>query len=188
MEPDSSPAAAWPDPNQPSAGSYAPPADPYAPPAGQYAPPAGQQMNMAVPPMAGLGTATGLQMKQRSPIGVWLLGLVTFGIYPLVYWYKVHVELGQFDPRREVKPVFELMSVWLLGFTIVLPVLSILHLAERIRAAQVAVGLTEDCSGGLGLLFAILSGTHVIYYQSKLNQVIAANSSVPAGQPIALRG
>jgi hypothetical protein len=181
MEPDSSPAAAWPEPHQPQAGSYAPPAAPYAPPAGQ-------QMNMANPPMAGMGTATGLQMKMRSPIGVWLLGLVTFGIYPLVYWYKIHVELGQFDPRREVKPVFELMSVWLLGFTIVLPVLSILHLAERIRNAQTAVGLTEDCSGGLGILFAILSGTHVIYFQSKLNQVIAANSSVPAGQPIALRG
>ncbi len=181
MESDSSPAAAWPDPNQPAAGSY-------APPGAQYAPPAGQQMNMAAPPMASMGTAAGLQMKQRSPIGVWLLGLVTLGIYPLVYWYKVHVELGQFDPRREVRPVFELMSVWLLAITIVLPILSILHLAERIRNAQTAVGLAEDCSGGLGLLFAFLSGTHVIYYQSKLNQVIAANSSVPAGQPITLCG
>jgi hypothetical protein len=180
MEPDSSPAAAWPDPQQPSAGSDSPPAAPYSPPAGQ-------QMNMAAPPMGGVGTASGRQMKHRSPIGVWLLGLVTFGIYPLVYWYKVHAELGLFDPRREVRPVFELMSVWLLGFTIVLPILSILHLAERIRNAQTAVGLTEDCSGGLGLLFAILSGTHVIYYQSKLNQVIAANGSVLAGQPIALR-
>lgn len=181
MEPDSSPAAAWPDPHQPAAGSYAPPADPYAAPTGQ-------QMNMAASPMAAMGTAAGQQMKQRSPIGVWLLGLVTFGIYSLVYWYKIHVELGQFDPRREVKPVFELMSVWLLAFTIVLPILSILHLAERIRNAQTAVGLPEDCSGGLGILFAILSGTHVIYFQSRLNQVIAANSTVPAGQPIALRG
>jgi hypothetical protein len=145
-------------------------------------------LNMAAQPMAGMGTVTGLQMKTRGPIAVWLLGLVTFGIYPLVYWYKIHVELGQFDPRREVKPVFELMSVWLLAFTIVLPILSILHLAERVRNAQTAVGLTEDCSGGLGILFAILAGTHVIYFQSKLNQVIAANSSVPAGQPIALRG
>jgi len=187
MEPDSSPAAAWPEPNQPQAGSYAPPAAAYEPPAGQQMDHA-VPLNMAAQPMPGMGTASGLQMKQRSPIGVWLLGIVTLGIYPLVYWYKIHVELGQFDPRREVKPVFELMSVWLLAFTIVLPVLSILHLAERIRNAQTAVGLTEDCSGGLGILFAILSGTHVIYFQSKLNQVIAANSSVPAGQPITLRG
>jgi hypothetical protein len=78
------------------------------------------------------------------------------------------------------------MSVWLLGFTIVLPILSVLHLAGRIRNAQIAVGRPEDCSGGLGLLFAVLSGTHVIYYQFKLNQVIAANS-VPAGQRIELR-
>jgi hypothetical protein len=186
MEPDSIPAAAWPDPNQPQADSYAPPAAGYAPPvAGEnfHAVP----LSMEARPGPGMGTVTGLQMKQRSPIGVWLLGIVTFGIYPLVYWYKVHAELGQFDPRREVSPVFELMSVWLLGFTIVLPILSIVHLAERIRNAQTAVGLSEDCSGGLGILFAILSGTHVIYYQSKLNQVIAANSTVPAGQPVTLR-
>ena len=36
-----------------------------------------------------------------------------------------------------------------------------------------------------GCVFAFLAGTHVIYYQSKLNQVIAANN-VPAGQPITL--
>jgi Domain of unknown function (DUF4234) len=144
-------------------------------------------MNMPVPPMGGPVAITGIQMKQRNPIGVWLLSLVTFGIYALVYWYKIHVELARFDPRREVSPVFELMSVWLLGFTIVLPILSIFRLAGRIRNAQLAVGLAEDCSGGLGLLFAFLSSTHVIYYQSKLNQVIAANAAVPAGQPITLR-
>jgi hypothetical protein len=57
--------------------------------------------------------------------------------------------------------------------------------AQAAQAAQAAVGQPPDCSGGLGLLFAFLTGTHVICYQSKLNQVIAANN-VPAGQPITL--
>jgi hypothetical protein len=135
-----------------------------------------------------MNAPVGVQMKERSPVGVWLLGIVTFGIYYLVYWYKIHTELAQFDPRRPVNPVFELMSVWLLAFTIVLPIMSILGLATKIRGAQTAVGLPEDCSGGLGLLFGFLGGTHVIYYQSRLNQVIAANAGVPAGQRIELRG
>jgi hypothetical protein len=128
----------------------------------------------------------GLQMKPRSPIGVWLLPFITFGIYHLVYWYKVHAELAEFDRRRQISPVFELMSVWLLGWTIVLPIMSIVGLATKIRNAQAAAGLPQDCSGGIGLLLAICLGTDVIYYQSKLNEIIAANNAAP-GQPVQLR-
>jgi hypothetical protein len=56
----------------------------------------------------------------------------------------------------------------------VLPIMSIVRLGGKIRAAQVAVGRAMDCSGDRGLLFAYLAGTHVICYQSKLNHVIAA--------------
>ena len=63
--------------------------------------------------------------------------------------------------------------------------LPIVRLGGKIRAAQAAAGQATDCSGGRELLLAFLAGTHVIYYQSKLNQVIAANS-VPARQPITL--
>lgn len=61
----------------------------------------------------------------------------------------------------------------------------IVRLGGKIRAAQAAAGQPTDCSGGLGLLFAFLAGTHVICYQSTLNQVVAA-SNVPPGQPITL--
>jgi len=56
----------------------------------------------------------------------------------------------------------------------------IVRLAGKIRAAQAAAGQPTDCSGGLGLPFAFLAGTHVSCYQSELNQVTAANI-VPAG-------
>jgi len=61
----------------------------------------------------------------------------------------------------------------------------ITRLGGKIRAAQAAAGQPTDCSGGLGLLFAFLAGTHVIFDQPKLNQVIAANN-VPARQHITL--
>lgn len=128
----------------------------------------------------------GVQMKPRNPVGVWLLSYVTLGIYHLVYWYKIHAELAEFDRRRQISPVFELMSVWLLAWTIVLPIMSIVGLATKIRNAQAAVGLPQDCSGGLGLLLAFLLGTDVIYYQSKLDEIIAANNVAP-GQTVQLR-
>jgi hypothetical protein len=168
----------------PPTSTLGPPASAFQPPSGP--PVAGPPQGMPAAPLMGM-TAACLQMKHRSPVGVWLLSFVTLGIYGLVYWYKIHAELAQFDPRRKISPVFELMSIWLLSFTIVLPIMSIVGLGGKIRAAQAAVGLPADCSGGLGLLFAFLAGTHVIYYQAKLNQVIGANS-VPAGQPITLAG
>jgi hypothetical protein len=170
----------------PPTSESGPPASAFEPPAGPLvaAPPQGPQGTPAVP-LIGMTTPAGLQMKHRSPLGVWLLSIITFGIYGLVYWYKIHAEPARLDPRQKISPVFELMSVWLLSFTIVLPIMSIVRLGGKIRAAQAAVGQPADCSGGRGLLFAFLAGTHVIYYQSKLNQVIAANSA-PAGQPITL--
>ena len=174
-----------PDPQEsmPPTSEFGPSADAFDPPAGP--PVAAPPQAMPAVPLIGMTAPSGLQMKHRSPLGVWLLSIITFGIYGLVYWYKIHAELARLDPRQKISPVFELMSVWLLSFTIVLPIMSIFRLGGKIRAAQAAVGQPTDCSGGLGLLFAFLAGTHLIYYQSKLNQVIAANS-VPAGQPITL--
>ena len=163
----------------PPTSEFGPSADAFDPPAGPVAAP---PHAMPAVPLIGMTAPSGLQMKHRSPLGVWLLSIITFGIYGLVYWYKIHAELARLDPRQKISPVFELMSVWLLSFTIVLPIMSIFRLGGKIRAAQAAVGQPTDCSGGLGLLFAFLAGTHLIYYQSKLNQVIAVHS-VPAGRP-----
>lgn len=164
----------------------------------QYAPGAGaygqEQAYGAVQPYAAgqpyapgmaAGPATGLQMKQRNPVGVWLLNYITFGIYGLVYWYKIHAELAEFDRRRHINAAWELISIWLLGWTIVLPLMSIGGLAGKIRNAQAAAGLPQNCSGGIGILLVFLFGTHIIYYQLKLDEIISANP-VPPGQQIAL--
>jgi hypothetical protein len=119
----------------------------------------------------------GIQMKDRRPVGVWLLTLATLGIYGLVYWYKIHAELLEFDRRRHISPVFELMSVFLLTWTIILPFMSIGSLAQKIRIAQSTAGLEQSCSGTRGSLLALLFGAHVIYYQRKLNEIIAANGA-----------
>jgi Domain of unknown function (DUF4234) len=128
----------------------------------------------------------GIQMKHRRPAGVWLLTLATLGIYGLVYWYKIHSELRGFDHRRHNSPVFELMSIFLMAWTIILPFMSIGSLAQKIRIAQSTAGLPQDCSGTRGCWLAVLFGTHVIYYQRKLNEIIDANN-VAGGERIQLK-
>jgi hypothetical protein len=125
-------------------------------------------------------------MKRRRPVGVWLLTLATLGVYGLVYWYKIHSELLRYDPRRHISPVFELMSVFLMAWTIILPFMSIGSLAQKIRIAQSTAGLPQDCSGTRGILLSLLFGAHVVYYQRKLNEIIAANAA-PAGERIELK-
>ncbi|WP_231104646.1 DUF4234 domain-containing protein [Haloechinothrix halophila] len=45
----------------------------------------------------------GLAMKRRNPITVWLVWpLLALGIYHLVWYYKIHREMAEFDRRREV--------------------------------------------------------------------------------------
>jgi hypothetical protein len=128
----------------------------------------------------------GVQMKRRSPVGAWLLTLATLGVYGLVYWYKIHAELLDYDRRRHISPVFELMSIFLLAWTVILPFMSIGSLAQKIRIAQSTAGLAQECSGTRGILLALLFGSHVIYYQRRLNEIIAA-SGAPRGERIELR-
>jgi hypothetical protein len=125
-------------------------------------------------------------MKRRRPVGVWLLTVATLGIYGLAYWYKIHSELLKFDRRRHISPVFELMSVFLMAWTVILPFMSIGSLAQKIRIAQSTAGLPQDCSGRRGILLSLLFGAHVIYYQRKLNEIIAANAA-PRGERIELK-
>jgi hypothetical protein len=125
-----------------STSEFGPPASAFEPPAGP--PVAAPPQVMPAMPLIGMTAPAGLQMKHRSPLGVWLLTIITFGIYGLVYWYKIHAELARLDPRQKISPVFELMSIWLLSFTIVLPIMSIVRLGGKIRAAQAAVGQPTD--------------------------------------------
>lgn len=42
--------------------------------------------------------------KTRNPWGVWLLSLITIGIYPLIWYFKINKELRDFDPSIDVQP------------------------------------------------------------------------------------
>ncbi|MCZ2527937.1 DUF4234 domain-containing protein [Streptomyces sp. HB2AG] len=109
--------------------------------------------------------------KTRGPVAVWLLTLVTFGIYYLVWYYKINRELRDFDPSIKSSPGVSLLAITLGGVLIVPPFVSLANTAGRIRRAQSLAGQAESCSGLVGILLCFVFGTTPIYYQGALNQV-----------------
>ncbi|MFI6833066.1 MULTISPECIES: DUF4234 domain-containing protein [unclassified Kribbella] len=126
-------------------------------------------------------------MKQRNPVGVWLgLPLITFGIYHLVWYYKIHAEMAQFDRRRVVPVAGPMLVLLLLGWTIIAPLVSYFNTGGRIANSQRAAGLPVTCSGGVGLLLMFVFGLGTLYYQSELNKVTASYGAAPQNAQIPL--
>ena len=61
---------------------------------------------------------TGVQVKIRSPWGVFFLSLITFGIYYFVWYYKTNKELQLYT---DVSPGTSLLAITLGGFLIIPP-------------------------------------------------------------------
>ncbi len=138
--------------------------------------------------VVGPPVATGLAMKRRNPVGVWLgLPLITLGIYSYVWYYKIHREMAEFDRRRQVPVAGPMLVLLLLGWTVVAPLVSLYNTGNRIADAQRAAGLRPTCSAGIGLLLCFVFGLVSLYYQTELNK-IADTYGDPAGVEIALRG
>jgi len=110
--------------------------------------------------------------KTRNPWGVWLLSFITLGIYGLYWYYKLNEETRDYEQSIKVDPALSLLAIlfgW--GLCIIPPIVSIINTGSRVQQAQKAAGASERCSGGLGLLLALVGGFHHVYYQSQMNKV-----------------
>lgn len=132
--------------------------------------------------------AHGLQMKRRNPWAVWLgLPLITLGIYHLVWYYKIHHEMGEFDPRRRVPDIGPVLVLIFLSWTIVAPLISYYNCGNRIANAQRAAGLTVTCAPIVGMLLMLVFGFGSFYYQDQLNRVHDAyGRETPKGTDVPL--
>ena len=113
---------------------------------------------------------TGLAGKRRNPVAVWLLAPITFGIYGLVWYYKINREAR--DMGIESNPGNSLLAITLGAFIIVPPFVSIFRTGERIAACQRSAGIAPTCNPVAGLLLWIfVFGTGSLYYQSEMNKI-----------------
>jgi hypothetical protein len=131
--------------------------------------------------------ATGLAMKRRNPLAVWLgLPLITFGIYHLVWYFKIHKEMAEFDRRRSIPVAGPMLVLLFLSWTFIAPIISYHNAGARIRDAQRSAGLATTCSPTLSWLLWFVFGLHTLYMQSELNKVVDRYAGAPAGTSVPL--
>lgn len=128
-------------------------------------------------------------MKRRGSVAVWIgLPLITLGIYHLVWYYKIHRELQEFNPRESLKPGGSVLVMIFLGWTFIAPIVSYLNTGKAIARAQRAAGLPETCSAGASAWLMLVFGLNIWYMQRQLNLVVDAYPGAAPGAVVPLRG
>jgi hypothetical protein len=112
--------------------------------------------------------------KRRNVAAVWLLlPIVTLGIYPLVWYYKVNREVKEYDSEIKVSPAKAVLTLMFGICLIVPPFISIYNTGKRIAQAQRTAGLDSQVNPVVGLILVFVAGLHTLYYQGALNQIWA---------------
>jgi hypothetical protein len=139
------------------------------------------------PPPPTIAPGLGRIGKHRNVILVWLVWpIITLGIYHLVWWYKINREAHDFDRRIAVSPGVAVLAIIPGAFILVPPYVTVFRTCQRIRQAEMAAGVPNPISPGLGLLLAFILSLHVIYIQSHLNELWAVYNGAAEGTEVQL--
>jgi hypothetical protein len=134
--------------------------------------------------MAQTVVVDGETFKRRNIVGVWLgLPLITFGIYHLVWYYKINNEARRFLKDDSISPGISLLAITLGAFLIIPPFVSVYQTGVRIRRMQERAGLSSRSEPVVALLLTFVFGLHTLYIQSHLNQIWDRYLGAGAAQP-----
>jgi Domain of unknown function (DUF4234) len=87
---------------------------------------------------------------------VFRLSLITFGIYYVVWYYKVNGELRDIA-RIDVSPGVALLAITLGAFLIIPPFVSMWRFFKRIQRAQEAAGVEQPISHVMGFVLYLVA-------------------------------
>jgi Kef-type K+ transport system membrane component KefB len=121
--------------------------------------------------MARTITVSGQTVKVRHPLAPLGLGIITFGIYTLVWYYLINDEMRR--QGEDVSPGISLLAVTLGALLIIPPFVSMYNTAERIRRAQEIRGVSGPISPVLALVLLFVPIANIFqtaYLQSGLNR------------------
>lgn len=129
--------------------------------------------------------------KIRNPLAPALLPFVTFGVYALVWYYRVNKELAEMGRARNTdelgtNPMTSLMAVMFGWIIIVPPFISYYNTWKRANKAEQLTG-RDGMEAGLGLILTIFLAPVAHYIlQRDLNgvwegQAGAAPAAIPPG-------
>jgi hypothetical protein len=120
--------------------------------------------------------------KIRNPLGIIGLAIITFGIYGLVWYYKVNKELANIGQARGTEecgtnPVTSILAVTLGALIIVPPFVSAYKFCTRLSAGERVTGTPPGMEPGLlFLLYIFLSPIAAYIAQSNMNKVVEAQA------------
>src|SRR4051812_3015880 len=129
------------------------------------------------------------EVKLRSPWAVALLPLITFGIYHLVWWYRINREMRDFGRASGYdlgqNPTNSLLALFPGALIVVPPFVSYWRGTERVQGAA-RVAQREPVNGWIALiLFLLLGIAYPAYLQASLNQVwLAEAEGLPGAAPV----
>jgi hypothetical protein len=126
------------------------------------------------------------EVKVRSPWAVALLPFVTFGIYHVVWWYKVNKELKAYGEAKGFdlgqNPTNSALALFPGFLIIVPPLVSYWRGTKRVQGASKIAG-REPASGWIALiLYLLLSPGMFAYLQVSLNNVWEQEAEPLPGQ------
>jgi hypothetical protein len=128
-------------------------------------------------------TVDGQLYKKRGPLNVWLLSLITIGIYGLVWYYKVNDEARRYLKDESIRPGLAVLALFPGALIIIPPFISVYRMGERIQRMEERASVHRQVEPVLGLLLLILWSLYPIYYQAHLNSVWDSALSAGARQP-----
>lgn len=105
----------------------------------------------------------------RNPTTVWLLALVTCGLYGLYWYYTMGNELKNYLQDQELNPVMDIVIGLVCGlYMLYLPI----KYGKLIQQAQVRAGMTNAEDQGVKfLLFMFLCSFGYSKMQEELNKI-----------------
>ena len=120
-------------------------------------------------------------VKIRSPWAVASLPFITFGIYHLVWWYRINRELCDFGDANNIdlgtNPLLSMLALFPGAFIIVPPLVSYWNGTKRIQAAAIEGG-TEPVNGWIALvLYIVIAPAFWAYLQVSLNELWNATAA-----------
>jgi hypothetical protein len=113
-------------------------------------------------------------VKVRNPWTVALLPFVTFGIYHLVWWYRINRELRDFGRARGrdlgQNPTASVLALFPGGLLIVPALVSYWRGTKRVQEAARVAGREPQVNGWIALiLYIVLAPAYWAYLQAALN-------------------
>jgi hypothetical protein len=127
------------------------------------------------------------RVKVRSPWAAALLPLVTFGIYHLVWWYRINSELRDYGRARGYdlgqNPTSSVLALFPGGLIVVPALVTYWRGTKRIQGAS-RVGGKDPLNGWIALiLFLLLAPGFWAYLQVSLNDLWRSEGEPLPGQP-----